>query len=105
MALEDRVAQEVRRESRQLEADRLNFRIARQSLIAAARQVEQSRDKLTAPGPAGDSSSTQDVLDALDSLLDAKNALIGTWVAYETNRLQILLDIEELDFRTGERAS
>jgi outer membrane protein TolC len=94
MALEDEITREVRRDTRQLGADRLNFEIARQSLIAAARQVEQSRDQLTAPGPAGDSSSTQDVLDALSSLLSAKNALIGTWVAYETNRMRLLLDIE-----------
>jgi outer membrane protein TolC len=108
MNLKDSIARSVRRDLRQLEADRLNFEIARQSLIAAARQVELARDQLLAPGPAGDSSTTQDVLNALTSLLDAKNALIRVWVRYETGRLKLLLDLEamQLDERgvyTNER--
>ena len=38
----------------------------------------------------------KDALGALNSLLDAKNALIAVWVSYETNRLQLLLDTEAL---------
>ena len=96
MAGRDEVVRAVRLDLRQLEADRINFDISRQSLIAAARQVEQAQLQLLAPGLAGDSSTTQDVLNALNSLLDAKNALIGVWVAYETDRLQLLLDTEAL---------
>jgi hypothetical protein len=48
------------------------------------------------PEQTGDSSTTQDALDALNSLLDAKNALVAIWVAYETDRLKLLLDIEAL---------
>jgi hypothetical protein len=97
MALKDKVTRSVRLDLRRLQADRLKFEIARQSLIAAARQVEQAREQLTAPGRAGDSSNTQDVLDALSSLLKAKNNLIGSWVAYETDRLKLLLDLEALE--------
>jgi hypothetical protein len=79
-----------------LSTNRINFEIARQSLISAARQVEQARDQLLLPGPAADSSSTQDTLIALNSLLQAKNSLISIWVDYETTRVQLLLDLEAL---------
>jgi outer membrane protein TolC len=93
----DVVVQAVRRDLRALEAEKLNFEISRQSLVTAARQVEFARVQLLAPGQAGDSSTTQDALNALNSLLAAKNSLVASWVAYETARLQLLLDIESLD--------
>jgi outer membrane protein TolC len=100
MRLEDRVAQSVRRTMRELAAERLNFEIARQRLIVAARQVEEARLELNNPErgkeKAGDSSSTQDVLNALNDLLDAKNDLIGSWVDYESGRLELLLELEAL---------
>ena len=68
-----------------------------QSWRPELRQVELARVQLLAPGQAGDSSTTSDVLNALGSLLDAKNELIGTWVAYETGRLQLLVDLEALE--------
>lgn len=95
---QDLVVQSVRRDLRALEAEKLNFEISRQSLVAAARQVELARLELLAPDQEGDSSTTQDALNALSSLLAAKNSLIASWVAYETARLQLLLDIESLDF-------
>lgn len=96
IARRDTIVQAVRRDLRALEAERLNFEISRQSLVAAARQVELARLQLLAPDPGGDSSATQDALNALNSLLDAKNSLIASWVAYETARLQLLLDTERL---------
>lgn len=100
IGLRDGVVQAVRRDLRDLEAEKLNFEISRQSLVAAARQVEQARLQLSAPDQAAsdDSSRTQDALNALDTLLAAKNSLIASWVAYETARYQLLLDIESLDF-------
>jgi hypothetical protein len=95
MELEDRVAQAVRRDLKQLQTDRLNFEIARESLVVAARQVEQTRDQLLL-ADSGDSSNTQDVLNALNALLQAKDTLIGIWVSYETNRMQLLLDLDVL---------
>lgn len=97
IGLRDNVVQAVRRDLRALEAEQLNFEISRQSLIAAARQVEIARVQLLAPDQAGDSSTTQDALNALNSLLAAKNSLIAAWVSYETARMQLLLDIESLD--------
>ncbi len=95
MAREDGVVQAVRRDLRQLATDRLNFEIARQSLIAAARQVEAARDQLLL-ADARDTTGTLNILQALDALLAAKNTLIGTWVSYETGRQQLLLDTEAL---------
>ena len=99
IGLRDAVVQAVRRDLRALEAEQLNFQISRQSLITAARQVEIARVQLLSPDQTGerDSSTTQDALNALNSLLAAKNSLIASWVAYETARLQLLLDIESLD--------
>ena len=96
MAIEDKVVREVRRDIRDLATNRTNFEIARQSLITAARQVEEAGDQLLLPGPASDSSHTQDSLNALNSLLQTKNSLINIWVDYETTRVQLLLDMEAL---------
>lgn len=96
MASRDAVILSIRRGMRQLETDRLNFSIARQSLIAAARQVDAARERLLLSG-ANDSTGTLDILNALNSLLSAKNALISSWVACEVGRLQLLLDLELLD--------
>jgi hypothetical protein len=97
LAGRDAIVQSVRLDVRKLTAERLEFEIARQSLITAARQVELARIQLLAPGQAAaDSSTTQDVLDALNRLLEAKNALIAVWIAVETDRLQLLLDTEAL---------
>lgn len=101
MASEDQIVQSIRRNLRQLETDRLNFNIARQSLIAAARQVEATRERLLLGGQAGPQTGTLDILRALDSLLGAKQTLISIWVNYEIGRQQLLFDLEllELDDR------
>lgn len=97
----DSVVQSLRRNLRQLEADRLNFEIARQSLIAAARQLEATRLRLLMGGDLNPATGTLDTLSALSSLLAAKNTLIANWVNYETGRTQLLLDMEliQLDER------
>ena len=97
MGEEDRVIQSVRRDVRQLEADRVSFEIALQSMVVAARQVEEARAQLFEPGRPNDSSNTADVLNALQILLRVRNDLVGSWVNYETSRIQLLVDIEALE--------
>jgi hypothetical protein len=92
----DQIIQAVRRDLRSLQADRLNFEIARQSLIVAARQVELAQIELLAPRQESDSNTTRDALAALSALLDSKDALISVWVSYETDRLRLLWDTEAL---------
>ena len=100
LASSDAISLSVRRGPRQLETGRLNFSTARQSLIAAARQVDAARERLLLAG-GNESTGTLDILNALNSLLQAKNTLIGSWVSYETLRLQLLFELEllELDDR------
>jgi outer membrane protein TolC len=95
MALEDQIASSIRTDLRNLNTAALSFEIARQTLISAARSVESAREELLfAATP--DPTSTQNVLNALDNVLSAKNNLISTWVSYEVGRIQLLLDMEAL---------
>jgi hypothetical protein len=96
MALDDQIQAAVALDVRQLEAERANFSIARQSLIAAARQVEGARDRLLVLPNAAETTGTQDVLNALNALLTAKSTLIGSWINYQSNRAQLLLDTDAL---------
>lgn len=97
MLLSDTVARSVRLDLRLLNADRLNFDIARQRLISVARQVEAAREDLVVKGASADPTSTLNILQALTNLLDAQNGLIQNWVSYEQHRIQLLLDTEALE--------
>ncbi len=96
MALDDGIQASIRQDLRLLENERANFSIARQSLISAARQVEAARDRLLLADKAADTTITQDVLTALTALLNAKETLIRSWINYETDRIQLQLDMEAL---------
>jgi outer membrane protein TolC len=99
MALSDQVEAQIRQDLRQLNRLRSSFEIARQSLLSAARQVEQSRltllfgprDKNTA-----NDTTTLNLLQALNSLLNARNQLTSNYVNFEQQRVQLLLDLEML---------
>jgi outer membrane protein TolC len=96
MALDDQIQTQIRRDLRQLDTDRLSFEIARRSLVAAARQVEFAEYNLRITAQAQQTTVTLDVLNAYQQLLGAKNNLIGSWVSYEQDRIQLLLDLEAL---------
>jgi outer membrane protein TolC len=96
MALGDGIEAQIRQDIRTLEQERTNFGIARLALITAARQVEASRDRLLLVERAGDTTTTIDILNALNALLQAKTRLIGSWINYETTRVQLLLDTDAL---------
>jgi len=92
MATEDEIARQIRSDLRRLEFNRFQFEVTRQQLITAARQVEQAQFALrTNREP--DSSLTRDLLSALQQLLGAKNSLIGSWVSYETSRMNLFRDL------------
>ena len=95
MAIEDGIVNQVRLDLRQLRTNRFSFQIARQQLIAATRQVEQAQFSLRT-ATTGDSSLTQDLLNALQGLQTAKTNLISTWINYEISRIGIFVDLELL---------
>lgn len=95
MATEDAIVNSVRLNLRQLRTNRYSFQIARQRLITATRQVEQAQIMLRT-STSGDSSLTQDLLQALQSLRDTKNQLISNWISYETSRIAVFVDLESL---------
>jgi outer membrane protein TolC len=95
MLLRDTIEEQIRLDLRNLETERYNFEIARLSLISAARQVEFARQDLLLKAEP-DPTSTLNIIQALNAVLQAKNGLIGSWVSYETGRYQLLLDLEAL---------
>ena len=95
MADEDAIVNSVRLNLRQLRANRSFFQITRQTLISNARRVEEAQFSLRT-STSGDSSLTQDLLQALEDLRDTKNALITNWINYETSRIALFVDLESL---------
>jgi len=97
MALSDGVEQSVRGDLRLLELQRFNFEIARLRLISATRQLEGVRQQIRRPGrDVGNTSSTLDLLNALNAQLNARNDLANGYISYEQLRVQLLLDLEAL---------
>jgi outer membrane protein TolC len=102
VALSDQIEQQVRQDLRQLRQLRASFGIARQQLLAAARQYENTRLSLVGPqdqqrgGGGGTDTATLQLQTALTNLLNARNALAAAYINFEQQRLQFLLDLEEL---------
>lgn len=98
MALSDAIEAAVRQDFRQLNRLRAGFEIARQQLLSAARQYENAR--LTLLGPqnrrGANDATTLNLLQALTNLLSARNALAQNFIAFEQQRVQLLLDLEYL---------
>ncbi|MCR9292268.1 MAG: TolC family protein [bacterium] len=97
LAGKDQIANEVRAILRQLELSRLNFQIARQRVVAAARQVDQAQVALSTGGEGQQGTSlTLNLLLAQDDLLNAKNDLIGNWVSYRIQKLRLFAALDML---------
>ncbi|WP_148073246.1 TolC family protein [Bythopirellula goksoeyrii] len=95
IADKDLVANEVREILRQLELSRLNFQIARQTLVAATRQVDQTQIDLRRSS-AADSNLTLLLLGALDGQLSARNNLISNWVQYRIQKMNLFAALDML---------
>ena len=98
MATEDSIVIDIRQDMRQLLNNKFDFQISRQQLIAATRQVDEAQLNLRAGGGqgGGDSSLTQDLLNALNVLRNAQNSVISSWVSYEISRIRLFVDLELL---------
>lgn len=98
MELSDTIEGQIRNDIRLLRLQKFSFEIARQSLIAAARQLENEQLLLTAPNQvqANTGDATLRKLRALEQLLAAREQLSGSFIRYEQQRVRLLLNLEEL---------
>lgn len=98
VALSDEIEFAIRSDLRNLELLELSFEISRQQLLAAARQLESARLMLIAPRDrrSVNDTTTLNLLQALQNLLQARNALAANYINYEQQRVQLLLDLESL---------
>jgi hypothetical protein len=98
MLFEDGVKQQVRRALRGLLVQRRNLETARAAIRRSAQQYDAQNEQTDDPARAaqqGSSSGTGglQVLNALNSILNAQNQLLSTWIDHERNRLNIYRDM------------
>ncbi|MHC5537307.1 TolC family protein [Singulisphaera rosea] len=96
----DEIVQTIRLDMRSLNLNRRQFEINRVALLIAARQVDQAennaRSSTGADSGAGQTSGLN-VINAQQSLLQAKNQLIGNWIQYEESRLTLFKDFDVMN--------
>lgn len=105
-AYEDRVNQSLRATLRAITVDQLNFEIRRAAVSLALTQTELTRYRLTRPPKPGEATvlgatTSRDLVDSLQALLNAQNGLLSVWIDYET--LRINLDLDMGTFRLDSR--
>lgn len=98
MAAEDDTKFEIRQSWRQLAVLWQNFETSRVQIRLAALQYDNAVEAASDPSQAGRNQGLN-LINALNSILEAQNSLIGNWINYEQNRLNIYLDmgIMEID--------
>ena len=103
MQFEDQIKQDVREEWRQLEVLRRNLETTRQALRIAVARFDNSVELAFEPPRVGQQVNRgtglqgQQIQDSLDSILRSQNQMIGIWVSYERNRLNIYRDMGIMD--------
>jgi len=103
MLFEDQVKQQVRRALRGILVQESNLETARGAIRRAALQYDALNDQTDDPNRAAQAVSStggvqgNNVLTALNSILNAQNQLISSWVDYERNRLNIYRDMGIMD--------
>jgi outer membrane protein TolC len=98
MAASDQVEFQVRQDLRLLRALNASFEISRQQLLSAAQQYDFARMTLLGPRDrrTANDTTTLNLLNALSALLAARNGLSASFINFEQQRVQLLLDLEEL---------
>lgn len=102
LALEDQIRNNVRAEWRQLQTASLNFETSRQNLRIAALQLDSAIETFNQParanvgggGGTGGQNQGLNLINALQSVLQAQNSLIQFWTQYEQTRINIHLDMD-----------
>lgn len=97
MQFEDQVKRQIRTSWRQVRVSKQKLEIDRRQIRQAALQYDSAAQEASR----GEGSNALSLLRSLDTLLGAQNDLIGDWIDYELNRLNIYRDmgIMEVDPR------
>ncbi|MEJ7591004.1 MAG: TolC family protein [Planctomycetaceae bacterium] len=97
MLSEDTITLNIRQNWRELQVQEYRLEIDRTAVRNAALQYDSA--SLRASGAV--QTNALDLLQALNTVLSAQNALVGDWITYETNRLNIFVNmgIMQLDPR------
>lgn len=100
MGLEDQIAASIRRTLRQLRVIAETYRIRQKEVETAYKQVESSLEKFRQPpeeggrGAGNAAALTDQLLRAQRGLVSVQNQLYDLWIDFQTNRLQLYLDLE-----------
>jgi len=101
---EDSVHRNIRMLVRSIEVAQLNFELKRISVFVAMNRVDQTNLQLLQPPKPNQTSQfgdsfARDLIDALNSLLNAQNNFVQSWIGFEATRMgtEISLGIFQLD--------
>ncbi len=95
MLVHDQIVQTIRLDMRQLNLARRQFDINREQLLIAARQLDNVEYQArTNVGGNASGSAGLNLANALNNLLSAKNQLIGNWILYESQRIDLFADLD-----------
>jgi hypothetical protein len=102
-AYEDRVSQSLRTTLASIRLNRLNFEVRRAALILAVAQVEITRLRITRPPKPGEATvlgatTASDLVNSLTSLLNAQDGILGVWIDYESQRMNLDLELGTFHF-------
>jgi len=103
MAFEDNIATDVRSDVRDLRTFAQLYRIQQRVVELGYSQVDNAQRTQFAPkefgaqtNPAADAALTQQLLSAQSNLLQGQNQLFQIWVSYLTARMNLYLDLEQI---------
>ena len=97
---EDGIWSLLRGQIRQLQSNRLNFELGRQSVRIAAAQIELNEDIRSfrdARGLSSGPTAARDTISALSDLLNAQNSLLNIYVNYEVVRRGLDFDLGTME--------
>jgi outer membrane protein TolC len=95
---EDRIQQILRNELRDVRFNQVDFETQRATVTAAIEQVSITRESVTAPpkpgAPPGLGATTvNDLVRALNGLLQAQNSLLRAWISCDVQRMNLDFDM------------
>ena len=93
----DQIVQQIRLDMRQLVLWQRTFEINREQILSAATQLESAEEDVRFRSDADRIRHSEPLASARQRVLTARNALISTWVSYETSRMSLYRDFDLMD--------